>query len=137
MARITQLGKPVGLRGLVLHEERESQLPTAAARMSEEVAYLNNATPDGSIIFALDERGKTMTSEDFAAVLRKYADAGQSNVVFCLGGPDGHDPSLRKKAHHILAFGPMTWPHRLARIMLLEQIYRAITIMTNHPYHRA
>ena len=134
--RITRLCRSAGLKGYTLHEGVESQRPTVSGRMTEEAAYLAQCTPPGSIVVALDGRGTSLTSENFADLIRKYADAGQTNLVFCIGGPDGHDPAFRNTARHTMALGTMTWPHRLVRIMLLEQIYRAITILTNHPYHR-
>ena len=85
---------------------------------------------------ALDERGRTLTSPEFAATLARWRDAGRSEVAFVLGGADGIDPTLRDRADLVLSFGAMVWPHMLARVMLSEQIYRAATILSGSPYHR-
>jgi 23S rRNA (pseudouridine1915-N3)-methyltransferase len=136
-ARIPTLGKKAGITGLTIKDWSESQRPDVAQRMAEEEALLWSAVPQGGYVIALDERGKAPTSQAFAEKLRLLADRGQNNIIFMLGGPDGHSQATREKANELLALGPMTWPHRLARIMLLEQIYRSVTILVNHPYHRA
>jgi 23S rRNA (pseudouridine1915-N3)-methyltransferase len=135
-ARIPLLGKKAGITALKINDWSESQRPDATQRMTEEHAQLWSAVPQGAFVIALDERGKAESSTVFATKLGKLAEQAQSDVVFLLGGPDGHAPETRSRAHELLAFGPMTWPHRLARIMLLEQIYRSVTILVNHPYHR-
>ncbi|MDJ0978432.1 MAG: 23S rRNA (pseudouridine(1915)-N(3))-methyltransferase RlmH [Erythrobacter sp.] len=85
----------------------------------------------------LDERGKAMGSEEFAAVLQKWRDTGTREARFVLGAADGHSSEQRAGADLLLAFGPATWPHLLARAMLMEQLYRATSILAGHPYHRA
>ena len=135
--RIEVLGRKAGLTALKIGEWAESQLPTAKQRMEEEAQTIWAAAPQGAISFVLDERGRSHSSEDFAARIRKHADSGVADLVFMIGGPDGHSPQSREKATELIAFGPMVWPHRLVRIMLLEQIYRSVTIMLNHPYHRS
>ena len=85
----------------------------------------------------LDERGKAMSSEDFAALLGRWRDDGVRETRFMLGAADGHSDAERASADLLLAFGPATWPHMLARAMLMEQLYRATTILAGHPYHRA
>ena len=135
--RIEVLGRKAGITSLKIGEWSESQLPTAKQRMDDEAQTLWAATAQGAVTFILDERGRSHSSEDFAARIRKYADGGASDLVFMIGGPDGHSPQTREKASELIAFGPMVWPHRLVRIMLLEQIYRSVTIMVNHPYHRS
>ncbi len=85
----------------------------------------------------LDERGKAMSSEDFAALLGKWRDEGVRETRFLIGAADGHSDAERAAADLLLAFGPATWPHMLARAMLMEQLYRATTILAGHPYHRA
>jgi 23S rRNA (pseudouridine1915-N3)-methyltransferase len=101
----------------------------------QEVAELLAPPPDARTI-ALDERGRALTSASFASLLKSEAGGGTQTLAFLIGGPDGHAPAIRESASHTLSFGPATWPHRLVRVMLLEQIYRAVTIMVNHPYHR-
>ena len=94
------------------------------------------ALPAGAVIIALDETGKTRTSVAFSQELQELRDAGTADVAFAIGGPDGHGPALLDAARLTLALGPMTWPHQIARVLLAEQIYRAITIASGHPYHR-
>ena len=105
--------------------------------MSEEAAAISKLSPDDSTLVALDERGDAIGSATFAAVLSRWRDDGVANIVFLIGGADGLSPDLRRKAARSLAFGAATWPHQLVRVMLLEQIYRAATILAGHPYHRA
>jgi 23S rRNA (pseudouridine1915-N3)-methyltransferase len=135
--RIEVFGRKAGITSLKIGEWPESQNPNVKTRMEEEAKILWSAVPSSTITFVLDERGKSHSSEEFAALIRKHADQGANDLSFLLGGPDGHDATTRTKANHIIALGAMTWPHRLARIMLLEQIYRSLTIMMNHPYHRS
>lgn len=135
--RIEGLGRKAGLTALKINDWGESRLATAVQRMAEEAGHLWSAVPPSARTVVLDERGTSHSSEAFADHIRKTADSGISDMVFMIGGPDGHDPATRKKAHDVIALGPMVWPHRLVRIMLLEQIYRSVTIMVNHPYHRA
>ena len=85
----------------------------------------------------LDERGKTLSSEEFAAILGRWRDEGVREARFVLGAADGHSEAERDSADLLLAMGAMTWPHLLARAMLLEQLYRATTIVAGHPYHRS
>ncbi len=85
----------------------------------------------------LDERGKAMSSEDFAHLLERWRDEGVRETRFMLGAADGHSDAERASADLLLAFGPATWPHLMARAMLMEQLYRVTTILAGHPYHRA
>ena len=103
----------------------------------KEGELLLSAVPEGGVIIALDERGKHLSSEEFAHRLGTWQDNGIPAAAFLIGGADGHSPEVRQKAHLLLAFGKMTWPHMLARAMLAEQIYRAKTILDGHPYHRS
>ncbi len=135
--RIAAMGKKAAVTEIKISDWAESQKPDAAQRITEETAQLWSAVPQGAYVIALDELGKAHTSEAFAEHIEKLRDRSISDIVFLLGGPDGHSPATRAKADELLALGPMTWPHRLVRIMLLEQIYRSVTILLNHPYHRA
>jgi 23S rRNA (pseudouridine1915-N3)-methyltransferase len=135
-ARISAMGKKAGISSLKVSDWAESQRADVALRMAEEEQQLWSAVPPSAYVIVLDERGKSQNSECFSANLRKVLDRGVSDVVFMIGGPDGHSAATREKANELMALGPMTWPHRLLRIMLLEQIYRSVTIMLNHPYHR-
>ncbi len=95
------------------------------------------AIPKGAIVVALDGSGTQFTSEEFAQRLGKWRDTSVAEVIFLIGGPDGLAENVRAKANYVMSLGAMTWPHLLARGMLLEQIYRAQTILAGHPYHRA
>jgi 23S rRNA (pseudouridine1915-N3)-methyltransferase len=92
-------------------------------------------TPCRSVL--LDERGRNLTSEEFAAILGEWRDSGIREARFVLGAADGHSAEDRSEADLLLAFGKATWPHLLARAMVLEQLYRATTILAGHPYHRS
>jgi 23S rRNA (pseudouridine1915-N3)-methyltransferase len=87
-------------------------------------------------LIACDERGRAMTSRDFAARLAALRDDGVRHLAFAIGGADGLDPAVTGAAIQTLSFGPQTWPHALARTMLAEQVYRAVTILAGAPYHR-
>ena len=134
--RAENLGRKAGISRLTVANITESQGQTAAARKAEEARFFAAAVPPKAFTIVLDERGKLLTSLDFAAQLRRHIDGGTADLAFLIGGPDGHAAATREKADMLLSFGPMTWPHRLMRVMLFEQIYRAVTIMVNHPYHR-
>ena len=135
--RAKGLGRSCGITGMDARDFAESKLPEAQGRMAAEASLLTAACPNPSFNIVLDERGKSLSSDDFAGLLRRHLDQGTPSVAFLIGGPDGHGADLRNKAGLLLSFGPMTWPHRLARVMLAEQIYRAVTILVKHPYHRA
>jgi 23S rRNA (pseudouridine1915-N3)-methyltransferase len=98
---------------------------------------MQSAGQGSTVHIALDEHGKVMTSEAFAVLLGKFQSEGRSSVAFYIGGADGLSPDLLKSCEVKLAFGQMTWPHQMVRLMLVEQLYRAYTILTGHPYHRA
>ena len=87
-------------------------------------------------IVALDERGRALDSPGFAVLLGAARDGGHGELAVVIGGADGLDPEYRHGADHVIAFGAMTWPHQLVRVMAAEQIYRAVTILAGHPYHR-
>ena len=116
--------------------EAKKGLPGAALK-SAEAELLRSAMARGGFTVALDERGGEYTSEKFATQLAKWRDASGGRLCFAIGGADGHDPRLLADADAKLCLGRMTWPHLLTRVLLIEQIYRAHTILTGHPYHRA
>jgi 23S rRNA (pseudouridine1915-N3)-methyltransferase len=134
--RAAQAGRNLGLRDIEIIEIKESRAPETAKRRIEESIALATLIPDGAVMVLLDEKGPSLGSGEIAQKIRAWRDGGLGELVFLLGGPDGVAQSLREKAALTLAFGPATWPHQLARVMLLEQIYRAITILSGHPYHR-
>ena len=105
-------------------------------RRREEGARLSQPEPNAALVL-LDERGKSLPSETFASRIAGFRDGGRRTLRFAIGGPDGHDPALHASADLLLSFGAATWPHQMARIMLAEQLYRAATILSGHPYHRA
>ncbi len=136
--RFDDIGRKLGFRGLEIHEIPESRARDAATRMAEEAAAPSKRSfPTKPCVVALDERGKSLDSETFARHLGRWRDDGARDAVFVIGGADGLSPELRRKAKLAVAFGAATWPHQLVRVMLLEQIYRAATILSGHPYHRA
>jgi 23S rRNA (pseudouridine1915-N3)-methyltransferase len=102
----------------------------------EEHEKLGGKIADGAYLFALDEKGKSLRSAEFAGRMDKLAAEGRNQIQFLIGGADGLSDSLRKKSDFLLSFGTQTWPHMLARVMLMEQIYRAQQIIAGHPYHR-
>ncbi|MGI3185282.1 23S rRNA (pseudouridine(1915)-N(3))-methyltransferase RlmH [Nioella aestuarii] len=101
-----------------------------------EADLLRKALPTGAVICALDERGRVMSSPDFADTLARRRDQGAQDIAFLIGGADGLDPALVDQADMVLSFGAMVWPHMLARVMLSEQLYRAASILAGSPYHR-
>lgn len=135
--RFAKAGPAIGLEWAGLAEIAESRADDADLRKREEAQKLTAALAPGSILVLLDETGSDIGSEAFAGKLAGLRDNGHRQAVFALGGADGHDAGLRTRAELVLAFGRMTWPHQLARIMLAEQLYRAATILSGHPYHRA
>jgi 23S rRNA (pseudouridine1915-N3)-methyltransferase len=137
LARAQGLGRKCGISRIAVTEFNESQASSAAARMAEEGRVIAGALPPKSFTVVLDERGKALASEGFADLLRRHLEGGTGDMAFLIGGPDGHSPDLRETAGLLMSFGPMTWPHRLVRVMLFEQLYRAVTIIAGHPYHRA
>jgi 23S rRNA (pseudouridine1915-N3)-methyltransferase len=134
--RAVQAGRNIGLRGVEIVEIKESYARDAGKRVIEESVAIANVVPDGALLAILDEAGQDTSSAAFAALLNRCREEGR-NLTFVIGGPDGLAPALRQKANLTLAFGAATWPHQLARIMLLEQLYRAVMILSGHPYHRA
>ena len=106
-----------------------TELPESGGRVADPL------TPYKTVL--LDERGKALSSPDFASLLGRWRDDGVRETRFVLGAADGHSAQERAQADALLAFGPATWPHLMARAMLLEQLYRATSILAGHPYHRA
>lgn len=135
--RAQQLGRRIGFRDTEVVEIRESRAQDIGRRMIEESIALSSVIPDKAATVILDERGDNLDSAALAALLQRWRDDGRPAAVFIIGGDDGLAQSLRDKATLRLAFGAATWPHQLVRVMLLEQIYRAVTILSGHPYHRA
>ena len=135
--RAAMAGRSLGFSSLDLREVDESRARRAEDRKSEEARSIRTALGAGTPLAVFDEIGETLTSEAFAGRLGDSRNRGTAAFGLVIGGPDGLDADLRSSAAFALAFGRLTWPHQLARIMAAEQIYRAMTILTGHPYHRA
>jgi len=123
--RARDAGRALGFASFALTEFDE--------RKPEKIIEASNATP---LVVALDERGKSLSSEAFAKQLVRWRDDGETRALFLIGGPDGLPAETKREARLILSFGAQTWPHLLVRAMLAEQLYRAVTILAGHPYHR-
>ena len=135
--RAADAGRSAGLSAVDIVEIKESRAGDADRRMLEESIAVANLIPERAITVILDARGESMSSEAFAGRLREWRQQDKPAVVFIIGAADGLAPNLKEKASLAIAFGVATWPHQLIRIMLLEQLYRAVTILAGHPYHRA
>jgi 23S rRNA (pseudouridine1915-N3)-methyltransferase len=129
-------GRPLGLRQIEIVEIRESRAQDAERRRVEEAIAIANVIPEQAIVIVLDARGDNLDSPALAALLREWRAENRPAACFIIGGADGLAPTLAARAKLRLAFGAATWPHQLVRIMLLEQLYRAVTILAGHPYHR-
>ncbi|MBL9054206.1 MAG: 23S rRNA (pseudouridine(1915)-N(3))-methyltransferase RlmH [Tabrizicola sp.] len=132
LQRLDRTGRPLGLGPSVEHEVEDKK----NLGMAAEAVLLARVIPEGAALCFLDERGKTLSSPEFAATLAAWRDAGRQDAAFVIGGADGIDPTLRAKADVSISFGRMVWPHMLVRVMLAEQLYRAATILAGSPYHR-
>ena len=130
--RIAATGRPLAVGPLELHEIDERKVRERQAQS----ARLIERIPSGATSIALDERGKVISSPDFAKLIERIRDSGTDELIFLIGGADGHTRDLRDRADHLLSFGAMVWPHMLARVMLTEQLYRAVSILGGSPYHR-
>ncbi|WP_170448706.1 23S rRNA (pseudouridine(1915)-N(3))-methyltransferase RlmH [Ruegeria arenilitoris] len=133
LTRFDRTGRGLGLGSARVIEVEDKK----NAGMGAEAALLRKALPAGAVICTLDERGKVMSSPDFARKLAGWRDMGRQDLAFVIGGADGIDPALRAEADFSISFGAMVWPHMLVRVMLSEQLYRAATILSGGPYHRA
>ena len=111
------------------------QWPTKVTELPDRGGKLP-ALPDGAVTVVLDERGEALSSTDLAKQLERWRDGGKREARFLIGAADGHDEQQRKSADLLLSFGEATWPHLLVRAMLAEQLFRATSILANHPYHR-
>lgn len=134
--RFAQTGKALALAGPAVTEIPESMARSPAERMNREADSILGALDPETILIALDERGLIMDSEAFAARIARWRDGGKKSLTFVIGGADGLADAVRARAQETFSFGAMTMPHQLVRILLLEQIYRAATILSGHPYHR-
>ena len=134
--RARKTGRSLGITSVSATEFPESRAQRAEDRKAEEARQLLQSVQDGAKLIALDERGRSLSSTEFSTKLDTWKLDGVPDVVFAIGGADGHGAELLQKADLNLSLGAMTWPHQIARILLAEQIYRAMTIQSGHPYHR-
>jgi 23S rRNA (pseudouridine1915-N3)-methyltransferase len=134
--RAADVGRKLGWGAIEVIELRESRADNPERRRIEESIAIAELIPDRAATVILDERGTALDSVALAARLQDWRAADRSTTAFIIGGADGLAPTLHERADLTLAFGAATWPHQLVRIMLLEQLYRAATILSGHPYHR-
>lgn len=134
--RSNKAGRQLGFSGPEISEWNESKAASSDLRKEDEAKTMLGSLKPGATLICLDERGKDISSEDLSKIMRNALDNSVPEIAFAIGGPDGHAPDLRNKASQTIRLGKMTWPHQLARVLLAEQIYRSITILSGHPYHR-
>ena len=135
--RASLTGRRLGFMGFDAPIVEISRRTNPAERVREEAEKLLRRLPADAHRMVLDERGRSLSSDEFAKQLSALRDRGVKDVAFVIGGPDGLSSDFRASAQQCLALGVQTWPHLLVRAMLAEQIYRALTILSGHPYHRA
>ncbi|MDX2259202.1 MAG: 23S rRNA (pseudouridine(1915)-N(3))-methyltransferase RlmH [Hyphomicrobiaceae bacterium] len=133
----TSIGRSHALGPLTVQDILESRSQVVDLRRDDEGGRLIKVAGDADLLVLLDEAGSALTSRQFAERLRRWRDDGVKRAGFLIGGPDGHGEAAREAARLSLSLSPMTLPHGLARVILAEQIYRALTIIAGHPYHRA
>ena len=134
--RAAKTGRQLGVSGIDIREFAESRERNMEARCLAESGALLRSLSASARIIAMDETGRDETSLGLAGIVQDALDNGTGELAFMIGGPDGHGAELLSRANAVLRMGKMTWPHQLARVMLAEQIYRALSIRTGHPYHR-
>lgn len=134
--RAAAMGRAIGISGVDLIERAAPKSLSGAALVKREGELLLAGVPDRAEIVVLDERGENISSKKFAVYLDRLRLNG-ADAAFLIGGADGHGKAVKERAGKTISFGAATWPHMLVRVMLVEQLYRAITILTGHPYHRA
>jgi len=134
--RIEGLGRNLGFAGLDIVEFPESRARREDDRRAEEAAAISDRAGDSALI-VFDERGKSPTSDAFAGRIRQWRDDGMAGLACVIGGPDGLDPQILQHAKLVVSFGALTMPHQIVRALVAEQLYRALTIIAGHPYHRA
>lgn len=134
--RASAAGRSLGL-AVDARELEESRARRAEDRRRDEADALRAILHASTEVVALDETGRALDSPGFAALIGAARDGGRGTLAVVIGGADGLDPEFRRRADHVVGFGAMTWPHQLVRVMAAEQIYRAVTIIAGHPYHKA
>jgi len=134
--RAAALSGSAGLASVTFREIDEAKARDLDERRAAEAKALADIAGKGAWVCALDERGAALTSAGWAREIAGARDSGLGVYAVVIGGPDGFDPPFRRAAHSSVAFGALTWPHQIVRVMAAEQIYRCLTILTGHPYHR-
>lgn len=134
--RFDALAGTLGFGKLVIRELELKKRVSDAERKRLEGELVLAEIPNGAFVIALDERGKSQTSKGFADLLAAKRDEGMRDAVLVIGGADGLSDAVRTRADRLLGFSPLTWPHMLVRVMATEQLYRALSILAKHPYHR-
>lgn len=134
--RFAKVAPPLGLEFGGVTETAETRARDAEQRKREEAAKLSEALVPGTVLILLDERGRNQSSQDFAALIAKHRDSSSRSMTFAIGGADGHADESRRRAQTVISFGALTFPHQIMRILIAEQLYRAATILSGHPYHR-
>ena len=137
LPRARATARALGVSGVDIVEVEEGRGRSAGERQREEAASLLARLAPGAMVLALDERGASLSSSAFAERVGRIIDGGASSLALAIGGPDGFEKSFRAGARDLIGFGAATLPHQLVRVILAEQLYRAFTILTGHPYHRA
>ena len=138
LERAEKTGRALGFHRFLVSEVPESRATRAADRMADEAQRLKERAGPKSRLICLDEGGAAWTSDKFAGWLRDQAEGGAADtIIVAIGGADGLDPELAAAADVVISLGRMTWPHQIVRILIAEQLYRAMTILAGHPYHRA
>lgn len=137
MKRANAIGRNIGFSGPEMKRFDAPRGLSGVKRQARESQLLLGTVPERAKTIVLDERGKSLNSEQFAELLGQWRDEGVGHAAFLIGGADGHDKATLQQAGKSLSFGALTWPHMLVRVMLAEQIYRAMTILSGHPYHRS
>ena len=134
--RLSKSGRSLGITHVDIVALPESRAAPVDLRKTDEAKALFEKFDSGGHLIALDEHGKDIDSVQFSNSVQSCLDSGVSTLAIAIGGPDGHGPELLKKANATVRFGKMTWPHQLVRVLAAEQLYRATTILSGHPYHR-
>ena len=137
LSRSKAMGRRLGFGDVKLIEAEAPKALSGDALKQREGELLLKAAPDNARIIVLDERGENISSKKLARYMGEIRDQGAGDLVFMIGGADGHGPAVKARAARSISFGAATWPHMLVRAMLTEQIYRSMTILSGHPYHRS
>lgn len=133
LKRLRERSRRIGISRVEIFEAREGG---GEDRKRAEANLLTASLPKDGKIIALDENGRHVTSRELADILQACLNQGVRNAGFIIGGADGLAENIFTRADDRICFGKMTWPHRLVRVMLMEQLWRSVSILTNHPYHR-